>query len=100
MEELLHISGGKFEVLLFTQNFKSIDAKRILLQSDGLITGEYRGRWYLYGDNYISLEIGGEEYLGVIMPAWIEHLDSAGIAISAMGRATGMAAHLVSTNKL
>ena len=63
-------------------------------------SGEYRGRWYLYGDNYISLEIGGEEYLGVIMPAWIEHLDSAGIAISAMGRATGMAAHLVSTNKL
>ncbi len=99
-EELLNISAGKFEAVLFTQGTGMVGAKRVLLKQNGSIEGAFSGTWKMYGSHYISIETGGDEYLGVVMPAWIDHQNTAGLTVSAMGKKSGMALHLVSTNRI
>ncbi len=99
-EELLNISAGKFEIVLFTQGYKTVNAKRVVLHPDGSLGGDYTGSWYMYGAHYISVTVDGEQYLGVVMPAWIDHQSVAGLTVTAMGTQSGMALHMVSTNRI
>lgn len=93
-EDLLRDTGGEFEAVLFTQSTNVVAARRMRLLSDGTVTGDFRGVWQLYGAHYVRLMLDGEEYRGVVMPCWIEHCGAAGIAITALGRTSGMALHL------
>lgn len=99
-DQLLNITAGKFEALLFSQSTETVKSKRIILHADGTIVGAYQGEWKTYGTHYISLKIDGEEYLGVVMPAWLDDQNAAGLCVTAMGRTSGMALHLNSTNKI
>lgn len=57
------------------------------LEEDGYLTvrGERRGRWKLYGENYVCFTYGNVRYYGVAMPAWIEAENRPGITVSARG---------------
>ena len=99
-EDLLGISGGKFEAVLFTQGTDTVKGARVQLKADGTVTGAYKGKWRVYGTRYIAVETQGDEYLGVIMPAWIDDQKCVGLTVTAMGRTSGMALLLNSTNKL
>lgn len=99
-EQLLNITAGKFEAIAFTQGADPVTAKRVELHADGRVTGAYPGTWEVYGSHYIRLNVFGDEYLGVIMPAWIDDQNVAGLTVTAMGRQSGMALHLNSTIKI
>ena len=99
-EVLLNITAGKFETVLFTQGTDTVRSVRITLRSDGSIVGGFAGCWRMYGSRYICVTIGGEEYYGVVMPAWIEGQGVAGLTVSAMGSRSGMALHMNSTAKI
>ena len=75
-------------------------AKRVVLHKDGTMTGAYKGSWRMYGSRYIAIETEGEEFLGVVMPAWLQNQKAAGLTVTAMGRHCGMALHLNSTNRI
>ena len=96
-EELLNITAGKFEAVRFLQGYKTVTAKRVELLPDGTLRGAYSGTWQMYGSHYISVTADGEEYLGVVMPAWHEGQGAAGLTVTALGRTCGMALHLDST---
>ncbi len=99
-DELLGISAGKFEAVLFGQGVGTVQPKRVRLHADGSLDGAYAGRWRMYGARYIDLTLGGETFRGVVMPAWMEEHKSAGLTVTAMGEKSGMALHLNSTNKI
>ena len=99
-EELLNISAGKYEAVLFTQGTSTVEAKRVVLHADGTLDGAFKGSWKMYGDRYISIETGGDTYLGVVMPAWLNAQNAAGLTVTAMGKTTGMALHMNSTNRI
>lgn len=86
--------------MLFTQGTDTVRSVRITLRSDGSIVGGFTGCWRMYGSRYICVTIGGEEYFGVVMPAWIEGQGVAGLTVSAMGSRSGMALHMNSTAKI
>ncbi|MDE5896851.1 MAG: glycoside hydrolase family 43 protein [Clostridia bacterium] len=98
--ELLAVSEGKFEAVLFTQRIDTVKAKRIVLKRDGTVEGGYTGSWRLYGGRYVSVTLGTEEYLGVAMPAWQDHRNTAGLTVTALGTRSGAALHLNSTNQI
>lgn len=98
-DELLGVSQGAFEAVLFTQRAETVKSVAVRLNADGTVSGAYRGKWRLYGDYYISLILSGEEYLGIVMPAWLENLSSAGLTVTAMGKTSGMALLLNSAQK-
>ncbi len=99
-EELLNVSAGKFEAVLFTQGVGTVRGKRVMLHADGTMDGAYSGKWKMYGERYIAVETCGDEFLGVVMPAWIDDQNVAGLTITAMGRRCGMALHMNSTNRI
>ena len=99
-DELLNVSAGKFEAVLFRQGVDERTAQRVVLKKDGTMDGAFKGTWRMYDSRYISIETQGDEYLGVVMPAWIDHQNAAGITVSAMGRRSGMALIMNSTNKI
>ena len=99
-EELLTIAAGKFEAVLFTQGVYTAEAKRVVLHKDGTMDGAYKGAWKMYGSRYISVETQGDEFLGVVMPSWIDHQNAAGLTVTAMGKKTGMALIMNSTNRI
>lgn len=100
-DELLNITAGKFEIVLFTQGAEHVvEARLVKFGKDGTISGDYSGTWKMYGKYYISITIGGEEYLGVVMPTWIDDQNVAGLTVSAMGKKSGMAIHLNSSYKI
>ena len=99
-DELLNVSAGKFEAVLFRQGVDELTAQRVVLKKDGTMDGAFKGTWRMYDSRYISIETQGDEYLGVVMPAWIDHQNAAGITVSAMGRRSGMALIMNSTNKI
>ena len=99
-EELLNITAGKFEAVLFRQGVETAEAKRVVLRKDGTLDGAYKGRWKMYGSRYISIETQGDEFSGVVMPAWIDHQSVAGLTVTAMGRRSGMALLLNSTYQI
>lgn len=93
-EELLGISAGKFAAVLFTQRYDSVKPVKVTLRADGTVDGRLHGSWRLYDGHYISLVLEGEEYLGVVMPAWLDYKGEAGLTITALGMRSGMALHL------
>ncbi len=99
-EELLSVSGGRFEFVLFTQSASPVQAKRVTLREDGTLGGALRGNWKMYGSHYIAIATGGDEYLGVVMPTWFNEENTAGLTVTAMGRVSGMALHMNSTKNL
>ena len=99
-EELLNITAGKFEAVLFLQGVETLPARRVVLHKDGTLDGAFKGSWHMYGARYISIETQGDEYLGVVMPAWIDHQSVAGLTVSAMGRRSGMALIMDSTYRI
>ncbi len=99
-DQLLNITAGKFEAVLFTQGVNSVRSKRVILHADGTLNGAYSGTWKMYGTHYISITLGEEEYLGVVMPAWLDDQTVAGLTVTAMGKTSGMALHLNSTNRI
>lgn len=99
-EELLGISAGKFEAVLFEQGVRTIEAKRIRLAQDGTVSGAWKGSWKMYGPHDITLTLDGEDYHGVVMPAWLENQGAAGLTVTAMGKTNGMALHMNSTNRI
>lgn len=99
-EQLLNITAGKFEAVAFTQKTDCVRAKRVVLHADGTLDGAFEGSWRAYGSHYVALNVLGDEYLGVAMPAWIEDQNVAGLTVSALGRKSGMALLLNSTAKI
>ncbi len=99
-DAFLGISAGKFEAVLFSQWVKPVTAKQIRLHADGTVDGAYRGTWRLFGERYIELTLNGERYSGVVMPAWLDDQNAAGLTVTALGMTTGMSLHLNSTNKI
>ncbi len=99
-DDLLGISAGKFEMILFTQSVSTVEAARVRLTADGSVEGALTGTWTLFDGYYIEIATADEEYLGVVMPAWIENQNAAGLTVSAMGRRSGMALLLNSTNRI
>lgn len=98
-DELLSVSHGGYEMVVFTQGTVPVQAQRVVLNSNGTISGYYTGVWKMYGDKYISIITDGEEYHGVVMPAWLDSQKCAGITVSAMGIHCGMALYLNSNPK-
>lgn len=99
-EELLGISAGKFDAILFSQRVDTEKAMRVILRADGTVDGRLHGIWELYGENYISLTLEDDRYLGVVMPAWLDYKGEAGITVSALGMRSGMALHLNSGQRV
>lgn len=99
-DQLLNITAGKFEAVLFSQGTDTVKSKKVVLRADGTVSGAYEGTWKTYGTYYISVTLGEEEYLGVVMPAWLDDQGAAGLTVTAMGKTSGMALHLNSTNKI
>ena len=99
-DELLNITAGKFEAVVFRQGVDTLTAKRVILHRDGTMDGAFRGTWRMYGARYIAVETQGDVFLGVVMPAWIDHQGAAGLSVTAMGRRSGMALIMNSTNKI
>ena len=100
-EELLNISAGKFEVVRFNQGADEVvKAERVVLHKDGTIEGALKGTWEMYGAHYITLHTDIDEYLGVVMPAWIDDQAVAGLTVTAMGKVSGMGLLLNSTNRI
>lgn len=94
-EELLKVSNGKFEIMIYTQGAEeTLKSEKVVLHSDGTITGDYDGTWKLFGGHYIHMEIFGELYSGVVMPAWICEGEKSGLTITALNTFTGMALHM------
>ena len=99
-DELLNVSAGKFEAVLFRQGVDEVSAQRVILRKDGTLDGAYNGTWRMYDSHYISIETQGDEFLGIVMPSWIDHQNAAGLTVSAMGKRSGMALVMNSTNKI
>lgn len=99
-EQLLSVSGGKFRAIIFSQRTETVKPVRVELKADGKIVGAYKGEWSMYGQYYIKLTLSGEEYLGVVMPSWIEDASSAGLTVTALGRKSGMALLMNTVNKV
>lgn len=93
-EDFLRDTDGIFGAVLFSQRTDTVQERRVLLHADGTVTGAYTGEWRLYGENYVSLVLDGEEYRGVVMPCWIDHRGKAGLTVTALGVSSGMALHL------
>ena len=86
--------------VLFQQGVAALTAKRVVLRKDGTLDGAYKGSWKMYGTHYISVEMQGDTFLGIVLPAWIDHQNAAGLTVTAMGRRSGMALIMNSTNQI
>lgn len=97
-DEVLHISAGKYAYAAVTNNrydstYNGGYAKEdmVLAENNVLKIGNTAvGSWYLYGDNYIYIEITGGDaalqgnYYGAVMPAYIESQGKGGLTISCL----------------
>ena len=99
-DSLLNITAGKFEVVRFMQGADEVKPRRVVLRSDGSVSGDFGGEWRMYGTHYIDIELEGELYRGVVMPAWLDGQNAAGLTVTAMGTTSGMALMLNSTNRI
>ena len=98
-EELLSVSDGKFEMVVFTQGAQPVSAQRVSLNEDGTITGAYTGVWKIMENGDFSVIADGEEYRGKAMPSWHDTQKLSGITVTAMGVHCGMALYLNSNPK-
>ena len=91
-EEFLSVSEGFYHMIRFRQDAEqdvTAVSRKVRFDLNGSISG-VDGKWRMYGGHYIDLEIGGELYKGVVMPAWLIEENRAGLAISALGTKSGM----------
>lgn len=91
-EDITSLSDGNYNYALVTNNsYKQSDnggyartGMKLLADNTIAIDGENAGEWYLYGDNWVYIELDGVSYYGVALPAWIEYCDKAGLTITAV----------------
>ncbi len=98
--DLLGISAGKFEAVFLMQGTETVSSVRIRLNADGTISGAKRGTWRLFGDHYIEIAANDDVFSGIVMPAWLQNQNAAGLTVTALGARSGMALHMNSTNKI
>lgn len=84
------LAGKEFYYVLVNSNEYSQLAnggyaqKGFVLGADNkvMLDGEQAGEWYLYGDNYVYIELNDVAYYGVAMPAYIQKNKAGGISVS------------------
>ncbi len=84
------LAGKEFYYVLVNSNEYSQLAnggyaqKGFVLGADNKVTldGKDAGEWYLYGDNYVYIELNDVAYYGVAMPAYIQKNKAGGISVS------------------
>lgn len=84
------LAGKEFYYVLVNSNEYSQLAnggyaqKGFVLGADNkvMLDGEEAGEWYLYGDNYVYIELNDVAYYGVAMPAYIQKNKAGGISVS------------------
>ncbi len=99
-EELLGISAGRFEAVFLEQGTATVNSVRVRLLKGGALDGAKKGTWRLFGGRYIELSVNDDVFRGVVMPAWLENQNAAGLTVTALGVRSGMALHMNSTNKI
>ncbi len=95
--ELLNLSGGDYLYRIVDSNdYTASDnggyaRSGLKLGANHAVTvnGAAAGEWYLYGDNYVYIELSGVKYYGVAMPAWLDACDKGGLAISCLSEDGG-----------
>ena len=84
------VSGKEFYYVIVDNNAYGSLSKQgyaedgFVLNADNTVTldGEAAGEWYLYGDNYVYMQLNDTVYYGVAFPAYIDRDDKQGISIS------------------
>ena len=87
--------AGKYKLLI--HDYKLDHTKKaasepvdIELNADGSITGKYSGKWTIEaGTSYITLQVGGTYYRGVMVEQTLEPADTKVPAFTAMAATTG-----------
>lgn len=97
-DEITKVASGNYTgVILSEKNRKKIYyGESYKFNADGTISGAKDGKWTLYGDNYIYIEMDGCNYYGVVMPGVCTKADpdngrkgytnNGGLVISAIGK--------------
>lgn len=76
------LAGTAFDFVRLSRGEGCAHAREgLLLEEDGTVTVEKRrcGRWKCFGENYVDIELEGEFYRGVAMPA-----EACGVTVSAL----------------
>ena len=82
------------------QGTATVNSVRVRLLKGGALDGAKKGTWRLFGGRYIELSVNDDVFRGVVMPAWLENQNAAGLTVTALGVRSGMALHMNSTNKI
>lgn len=94
-EELLEKSNGNYKLIVMNDaSVTKVISVEVKLNEDGTITGSKTGTWSRSGDYYITITIDNEVYKGVVMPAWLQEEDKAGLTITAMSTVSGESLYL------
>lgn len=99
-EDFLGISAGRYEAVFLEQGTDAVRSVRLRFNPDGTIEGAKKGAWRIFGPHYIEIEANGDVFSGVVIPAWLQNQNAAGFTVTALGRRSGMALHMNSTNKI
>ncbi len=99
-EELLGISAGRFEAVFLEQGTDVVESVRLHLHPDGTIDGAKHGKWRLFGPHYIEIEANHDIFSGIVLPAWLQNQNAAGLTVTALGARSGMSLLMNSTNKI
>ena len=94
-EELCGLSGGMYDYVQLDNGSSCVYAQSGLQfvageSTDGAargtltLAGETVGQWVLFGENYIEFTLNDTTYSGVVLPAWIDAADRAGLTVSAL----------------
>lgn len=83
------LAGKVFDAILLTaRDDEPVYARGgFCLGEDGSLEvgGEKKGRWRLFGENFVDMEYCGELFRGAAMPAYIERAGRFGVTISLLG---------------
>jgi len=90
-EEFLSFAeNNQFQLVLAGDPYVTTEAVYVTMNEDGTISGDAKGTWKMYGDNYIKLEVEGwDTYLGVVGISWLDNKGCVGTTVTAMGQTTG-----------
>ena len=84
--------AGPYRLLVHRYNLdhankEEVAPVEITLHADGTVDGAYAGRWEVYGGNsYITLELGGVTYEGVVVEQQVEPTTIKAICFTACGK--------------
>ena len=100
-EEFLSFAeSGKFQMVLAGDPYVTTEAVYVTLNADGTISGDAKGTWFMYGDNYIKLVVDGyDTYYGVAAISWLDNKGCVGTTVTAMGQSTGWPLYMNSETK-